>query len=141
MSQDNDDPFDPQDHTKFRPKPGAGRKPGAAPTPGSVPPSYQPAPPVPGVSAQTQSVRAASINEFMTTGLNPLVQAATPLLVLMGRLRGQVAQADVDALRRQTIQEIRSFEDRARAAQVAPEDILAARYALCTALDEAVMNT
>jgi type VI secretion system protein ImpK len=86
-------------------------------------------------------VGAASIGEFLTTGLNPLVQAATPLLVLAGRLRGQVSQADVDALRRQTSQEVRAFEDRARSANVPPEDILAARYALCTAVDEAVMNT
>jgi type VI secretion system protein ImpK len=142
MAQDNnDDPFAPRDQTMMRPRPGAGRRPGA--TPGAAPPpSYQPAPAVPrGPAAPAPAARAASINEFLTTGLNPLVQAATPLLVLAGRLRGQASQADIDALRRQTTQEIRAFEDRARAAGVAPEDILAARYALCTVIDEAVMNT
>ncbi|HEX3846089.1 MAG TPA: type IVB secretion system protein IcmH/DotU [Steroidobacteraceae bacterium] len=142
MTQDNnDDPFAPRDETLYRPRPGAGRRPGAAPAAPGAPPPYQPAPPTPRGGAVPAGARAASIGEFMTTGLNPLVQAATPLLVLVGRLRGQISQADVDALRRQTTQEIRAFEDRARAAGVSPEDVLAARYGLCTVLDEAVMNT
>lgn len=140
---DNDDPFAPRDQTMMRPKLGAGRRPGAAPAaPSAAPPSRQPAPPLPrGAAAAAGPARAASLNEFLTTGLNPLVQAAAPLLVLAGRLRGQVSQADVDALRRQTTHEIRAFEDRARASSVPPEDILAARYAMCTVIDEAVMNT
>lgn len=143
MAQDNnDDPFAPRDQTMLRPKPGAGRRPGATPPgPGEPAPNYQPAPAVPRGAAPAASGRAASMNEFLTTGINPLIQAATPLLVLAGKLRGQVAQADIDALRRQATQEIRAFEDRARGAGVPPEDILAARYALCTVIDEAVMNT
>jgi type VI secretion system protein ImpK len=142
MSKDNnDDPFaPPPDHTMLRPKPGAGRRMGPGPgAPPAEPASSQPTPPARAPAAAP--VDTASIGEFLTTGLNPLVQAATPLLVLAGRLRGQVSQADVDALRRQTSQEVRAFEDRARSANVPPEDILAARYALCTAVDEAVMNT
>jgi type VI secretion system protein ImpK len=83
----------------------------------------------------------AGFNEFLLTGINPLVQAAIPLLMLAGRLRGQVAQADVEALRRQAIQEVRSFEERARQSGIPAEDSMAARYALCTAIDEAVLNT
>ncbi len=140
MSQDNDDPFGESDKTLYRPKPGAGRRPsGAAP---ATPPPLRPAPPVPRSAAPPPTgAAAASIQDFLTTGINPLVQAATSLLVLAGRLRGQIAQADVEALRRQTTQEIRAFEDRARQAAVPPEDILAARYALCTVIDEAVLNT
>jgi type VI secretion system protein ImpK len=73
--------------------------------------------------------------------VNPLVQAAVPLLLLAGRLRGQIAPADIEGLRRQALQEMRSFEDRARRGGIPPEDVLAARYALCTAVDEAVLNT
>src|SRR5215813_13333606 len=96
--ENNDDPFAPRDQTMMWPKPGAGRRPGAAPpTPSAPPPaqSYQPAPPMPrGPATPASTGRAANINEFLTTGLNPLVQAATPLLVLAGRLRGQISQAD-----------------------------------------------
>jgi type VI secretion system protein ImpK len=56
-------------------------------------------------------------------------------------LRGQVAHADIGNLRAQTVNEVRTFEDRARVAGVPSEDALAARYALCTVLDEAVLNT
>ncbi len=62
------------------------------------------------------------------------MQAAVPLLALAGRLRGQIANADVESLRRQAMQEIRTFEERARRAEVPAEDVLAARYALCTVL-------
>ena len=83
----------------------------------------------------------AERGEFVSGGRNPLVQAAVPLLVLAGRLRGQIANADVESVRRQCIQEIRAFEDRVRQANVPSEDVLAARYALCTVIDEAVLNT
>ena len=69
------------------------------------------------------------------------MHAAVPLLVLAGRLRGQVAQADIENLRAQTVNEMRTFEDRVRVAGVPSEDAMAARYALCTVIDEAVLNT
>ena len=159
MSQDNpnnprpDDPLTPRDVTILRPRPGVGRKPAPATgAPVTTPPPAGPtgAPPAPTYTvaagaavavAQVQEASAAPLGEWLTTGTNPLLQAAVPLLVLAGRLRGQIANADVESLRRQTIQEIRGFEDRARRAEVPPEDILAARYALCTAIDEAVLNT
>jgi type VI secretion system protein ImpK len=151
MSQDNtdnprpDDPLTPRDVTILRPRPGVGRRP-TAPTGGAPPPSpspaYVPTPGPPAYYPQSQgAVEAAPLAEWLTTGANPLLQAAVPLLVLAGRLRGQIANADVESLRRQAIQEVRSFEDRARRSEVPPEDVLAARYALCTAIDEAVLNT
>ncbi len=152
MSNNNsDDPFAPSDATILRPRPGARRPtpapaagaPGAAPPPPPVPQSYQATPPTPRHSpaAPAGAGGAPGFNEFLLTGINPLVQAAIPLLILAGRLRGQVAQADVEALRRQTIQEVRSFEERARQAGIPAEDTMAARYALCTVIDEAVLNT
>ena len=48
---------------------------------------------------------------------------------------------DVAGLRRHALEEIRRFEDRARAAGVRNEIVLAARYALCAGLDEAVLST
>ena len=163
MSQDNpnnprpDDPLTPRDVTILRPRPGVGRKLPAAPAaaaPAATPPaatgSATVVPPAPNYTvsagaavgvAQAQEASAGPLGEWLTTGANPLLQAAVPLLVLAGRLRGQIANADVESLRRQAIQEIRGFEERARRAEVPPEDVLAARYALCTAIDEAVLNT
>jgi type VI secretion system protein ImpK len=137
-----DDPFAPSDATILRPRPG--RRPATAPQPGPAgPPGAAPAP-LPAPPPSTAGYPAASVpalGEFIAPGSNPLVELAVPLLVLAGRLRGQIANADVESLRRQCVQEVRAFEERARQAGVPAEDVLAARYALCTVLDEAVLNT
>ena len=150
MSQDKfDDPLAPRDATILRPRPGAGRRPAPPTAPPESPRSeqqeppprsYSPAPP-PVQTPAASAVPGGSIAELTGVAVNPLVQAAVPLLVLAGRLRGQIAQADVESLRGQAIQEIRTFEERARRAEIPAEDVLAARYALCTVIDEAVLNT
>jgi type VI secretion system protein ImpK len=73
--------------------------------------------------------------------LNPLVQAASPLLLLAGQVRGTLSVPDVNGLRRHALEEIRRFEERARESGVANQVVLAARYALCAGLDEAVLST
>jgi type VI secretion system protein ImpK len=157
MSQDKPDDLAPRDATILRPRPGAGRRPAPASAPAGVgapsgapetPPvvsAPQPRQPLQPPAASYQAPQSGGSSEALTdlTGAstNPLVQAAVPLLVLAGRLRGQIANADVESLRVQAIEQVRKFEDRARRADVPPEDILAARYALCTVVDEAVSNT
>jgi type VI secretion system protein ImpK len=74
-------------------------------------------------------------------GLNPLVRAASPLLLLAGQLRGAVSAMDVSDLRRQTLTEMRQFESDARRIGVPNDTVIAARYVLCAALDEAVLAT
>lgn len=73
--------------------------------------------------------------------LNPLVSAAGRLLVLLGRMRTMVHQPDVNALRSMAVAALQRFGTDARAAGASHETVLAARYVLCTALDEAVANT
>jgi len=73
--------------------------------------------------------------------LNPLVSAAGPLLVLIGKLRNLVQPPNVPALRASTAQAVQQFDAAARRAGASNESVLAARYVLCTALDEAVANT
>jgi type VI secretion system protein ImpK len=74
-------------------------------------------------------------------GLNPLVRAANPLLDLVPPLRRMASHPDVEALRMQLIQAIKNFEASAKAAQVQHDQIAAARYALCTLLDETISST
>lgn len=73
--------------------------------------------------------------------MNPLVSAAARLLVLIGRLRNMVQPPNVPALRTSTAEAVNQFDASARRAGVGNESVLAARYVLCTALDEAVANT
>lgn len=73
--------------------------------------------------------------------LNPLVSAAGKLLVLIGKLRNMVQPRDVAALRNSAAEAVNQFDAQARRAGIGNETVLAARYVLCTALDEAVANT
>lgn len=132
---DNDDPFAaPRDGTVVRPRPGAGRAGRAEPfIPPTTARSARQEPPA--------EPRGPQLADFTAGGTNPLLQAATPLLVLAGRLRATRSHPDIGGLRRQALEEIRRFEDRARAAGIASETVIAARYALCAALDEAVLST
>ncbi len=75
------------------------------------------------------------------SGMNGLVAAATPLLLLLARLQTMPEPASVAELHRQTIVEIAGFEEQAKYKGCEPRLILAARYCLCTALDEMVLCT
>ena len=129
---DFEDPFKPSDSTVIRPRPGGGRR-----TPSDAAPG--PRQPVP-VGAAAEPVSAASL-ETVGLGLGPLLRAASPLLLLAGQLRGTITGPEIPALRRHALDEIRRFEDRARGEGIANEIVLTARYAICAALDEAVLST
>lgn len=134
MSKDNpNDPFAPHDGTVLRPRPGAGKR-AASGRPGVS--ESRPSAPAPHRAAVP-----AALHDFMASGLNPLLQAASPLLILMGRVRGMLSHPDIMGLRRQALDQLREFEERARAGGVTPETVRAARYVLCAALDEAVLST
>jgi type VI secretion system protein ImpK len=149
MTTPPDDPFAPSDATILRPRPGRrptsapGAPPAPTPTPAAAPPpaGWQGPGATRAAPEPMPPASPAGVADFVSTGRNPILQAAVPLLVLAGRLRGQIANADVEGLRRQCVQEIRAFEDRSKRAGAADADVLAARYALCTVIDEAVLNT
>ena len=74
-------------------------------------------------------------------GLNPLLAAANPLLNLVPQLRATPQHPNPAGLREQLAQAMRGFEQQARASGVASEKVIAARYALCTLLDETAAQT
>jgi type VI secretion system protein ImpK len=138
MANDSDDPFAPADGTILRPRPG-GRRAG-----GETRAAEPPASPAPGTrdfARDERSLGSAELGDFIARGRNPILQAAAPLLTIAARLQSSVAQADVASLRSQAMQQVRQFDDRLRAANVAPEDAVVARYVLCTFFDSAVLNT
>ena len=79
--------------------------------------------------------------ETIQFGLNPLVQAAAPLLQLLGRLRNTVSNPNVDDLRERTVRQVRQFEQAARDGGVPNEQLRPAHYALCASIDDVVLNT
>nr|WP_314491403.1 DotU family type VI secretion system protein [uncultured Pseudomonas sp.] len=112
------------DRTQFMPRPG-----GRTPQPASAAP------------AAPLSMPGEPLAPGQGQGLNPLEQAAGPLLSLLTRLRNTLAHPAPASLRAQLLAYLREFEARAEAAGVPRNEVLLARYALCTALDEAVLST
>jgi len=96
----------------------------------------------PNSSTITQAVPEAGAEPVAAPhGLNPLVAAANPLLMLATKLRHTRQVADVPALRASLVQGVRDFATAAQTQGIAPERVMAARYVLCTLLDEAAADT
>lgn len=70
-----------------------------------------------------------------------LVRAAAPLLLIVAQLRASTERADVTALRRQVIEEMDRFQQLAQKQGIEAGDIIAARYVLCSTIDETVLMT
>lgn len=163
------EPEDDGDRTIIRPMPGGGRAaasrparpvaepppplPSAAPLPAVAAPA-RPAkppqlPPRPAAVAATDLASAATDGAAGTADLaglasahaDPLLAAATPLLLLLARLRNAASPPDPGNMRTRTLREVRAFERRARDAGVPMELLRPAHYALCASLDDAVLNT
>ncbi|MCG6657483.1 OmpA family protein [Halomonas campisalis] len=123
------------------PPPGSGDRTIIRPTPGGraapSPPGGGRPPPLSGGVGEG----APALTAFGLTALNPLVEAAMPLLMLCCGLRGTRDHADVATLHAETVRQVQAFEQTAAERGAAQESILAARYTLCTFIDEVVMNT
>ena len=102
------------------------------------------APPAPGLADPSpimgEAQLAADLPEVLS-GTNPLAVAANPLLNLIPQIRVMPHHPDPAQLRNYLVEQINLFERRARESNVSPETIIAARYALCTALDETAAKT
>src|SRR5260370_549704 len=90
--------------------------------------------------ASAPSPRLAPLGAALP-GRNPLLRAANPLLELAIPLRRLVEHPDVDVLRSQLIEMVRTFEKNGRAFGVPDEQLGVARYCLCTFIDEAISAT
>jgi type VI secretion system protein ImpK len=122
----------------------ASSPPPAAPPPIAPLPPRTPTYPIDARAAKPAPTAAiASLDQLYSAGgsTNPLLDAAIPLLLLALRLRTTSEVADPGQLQTRIAEQIRAFETRAREAGVQTEDVGAARYAICTLLDECVLNT
>lgn len=82
-------------------------------------------------------------NSYFNTskGLNPLVNAASALIAVFAKIRQSMSHPNVGGLYQSLTGEIKTFETKAKESGIKPEAVIASRYALCAALDEAVLNT
>lgn len=122
----SDDPFaEPTDSERTiiaRPRPG-----------GAAPRGAEPAAP---------QAAARDAKPVPKTGSNPLVAAASPVLAAAVRIAADRGRApDVERLRRAMIEAIRRFEQEALATGLESRSLRAARYALCSTVDDMVLST
>jgi len=73
--------------------------------------------------------------------LNPLVAAASPVLVLIGKMQAQPNLKDAVNLYKSLGHEIKTFEEKARQQEYRSAIILAGRYFLCAFVDEIMLNS
>ncbi|MCJ2372033.1 type IVB secretion system protein IcmH/DotU [Pseudomonas sp. RGM 3321] len=73
--------------------------------------------------------------------VNPLVAAASELLAHVSRLSAAEDFGDIALLNVQLSDQIKLFEAEGRRNAIENDQLLAARYVLCTVVDEAVLNT
>lgn len=124
-------PFDPAAGPAVRPvePPALGDLPRDAP-PGSAPVGDAPPPPA-----------VDDVLLRQVAGSNPLLGAAMPLLTLVCQLRGTLRHDDVPRLQWMVSEELKAFDSRALLSDASPQDVVAARYVLCSLIDETVLST
>jgi type VI secretion system protein ImpK len=78
--------------------------------------------------------------ELSPIAADPIIRAASSLLLLLGRLRASLSQANAAQLMDQVYQAIEKFEVDARAASVPADQAEAGKYALAATADDIVQN-
>src|SRR4030095_3441352 len=74
-------------------------------------------------------------------GINPLLGAANVLLALVPQLRATTSHPDPAGLHRQPLARVKECETTAQASGVPQQKVIAARYILCSFIDEVVGAT
>lgn len=167
---DKDDPFQRNDKTVLKLNPGGRRPINPAPpqNPAAPQPSYQPPAPAyqPGPAYQPQQAPPGQQDSWFTppppppppstasggkalilkrdvpvaANVNLLLEAAGPLLLLLGRLRTSLMSANFANLMEQVADAIDEFEKTTKAESVPAEQADSARYILAATADDIVQN-
>lgn len=136
----SDNPFsepDDSERTVVRLKGSAMAPPAPAPSARPPEPGFGPA------SAAPQRL-AGEADSMPKVGKSPMTAAAAPLLDLLARI-GAGAQGtqvgNAEDVRQGAVRALQTFEAECRASRVPDEQLRAAHYALCAALDDAALAT
>ena len=128
---DHDNPFGDtyidNDKTILKPTPGGRKSPINKVSPRPIENNF---------GSITENIR----EQIAHTTQNPIIGAAVSLLLVVAQLRNTASHPDVFGLRTSLIEEIKKFELEIKNQGVTGEQAQAARYALCTLLDETVLN-
>lgn len=139
MTQDDkNDPFAAFNADKTVIKPSAGRAPAR---PVAEPQGAAAGATAPAAAPASSRDAPLALDALSASGLNPLVAAAMPLLSAAPSIRATARHPNPAGLREALAEGLRKFESQARAQGLPNEQVVAARYILCTLLDEAAAST
>lgn len=127
-----DDPFaafGDEDKTILRPNPGGRRR--QSPI---VPLQHAPSPPLP-------SGQDAGLSPRDSFDDNPLASCAAAMFSLVSRLRVMASPPDLGELQRELVAELTAFQNTVLTRGVSQQQSGIASYALCSLLDETILNT
>ena len=139
----SDNPFsEPEDTERTVLRVPGSKRPAAPvqPATAEAPASTAPSRPMTGPSARL----AGEADVLPKVGRSPMAEAAAPLVDLLARIGagGQgLHAANGDDLRDRAVRALQTFEVECRAAKVSDEQLRAAHYALCAALDDTALAT
>jgi type VI secretion system protein ImpK len=145
------------DRTVIRPNPGARRPAAPAASPSPPPPSaaqvsYPAAAPASSTEEWISTAAAPKpaepvqrgpdlrLDELAAPNENPIMRAAGPLLLLLGRLRVALLKAPFASLMEQVADAIKFFETEIRSAGIPEQQANTAKYILCATADDIVQN-
>jgi len=84
---------------------------------------------------------SCNITHNPKAGLNPIVDAASYLFSVMGRLKQIKSYRQLNKLQTELIQEINTFQEAVKNHSYNSEYVIVCRYVLCATLDEIISNT
>jgi len=120
-----------EDKTVLKPSPGRRNQ--------HAPPAQTQSDPTINFANESSFLGAQKLN--LHSDNNALAGGALSLLSLVTQLRNSASHSDVPGLRNAIINEIKTFDSKARQSGCPADQVQTARYALCTLLDEVVLNT
>ncbi|MBA4109014.1 MAG: type VI secretion system protein TssL [Leptothrix sp. (in: Bacteria)] len=135
-----EDPFAAFESDRTIIKPSAGRKPGA-PAAGAAAPASAAASSSAPIGGLPPGAGSVTLDALMSASLNPLVSAAAPLLNAAPRIRAMAQHPNPAGLKDALADGLRKFEAQCRQRGLPNEQVIAARYVLCTLLDESAAST
>ena len=99
-----------------------------------------PATPIDRQAPAPPPMRALPVAELVAPNANPIMRAAGPLLLLLGRLRVALARASFASLMEQVAEAINFFERDIRSAGISEHQSNSAKYILCATADDIVQH-
>jgi type VI secretion system protein ImpK len=89
---------------------------------------------------QQQAAPNFRVDDLVAPNSNPIMRAAGPLLVLLGRLRVALLRASFASLMEQVAAAIKFFETDIRSAGISEQQANSAKYVLCATADDIVQH-